>query len=109
MTDDVQTVCERHEIALTGPDDDGGDEYWLARGVYGDRVDLETGDTAIEAVCALLKARYGITASDGLPHWIGARRWFVTADVEAERHALHGPSEFAAVVALADRLKGGAP
>jgi hypothetical protein len=97
---DLTAVCERHAISVVE----------LCGGFYaaqGETIGEWTADTPADAVVALLKARYHITArldsSDILDHWIV---W-----VTGTSDGLYGEplgTELAAVVALADRLKGGA-
>lgn len=82
---DLTAVCERHGIDLRELDVLGaGDTVTLA--VCRTTPETRMGTTPADAVCALLKARYRIGT--------------VVKD--------EGQSDFAAAVALADRLRGDA-
>jgi hypothetical protein len=100
---DLAGVCARHGISLvllTG---------MPLRPLYRAADDdlEEAAGTAGGAVCALLKARHGITVRP-TPTRQNADRWTAYTN-DGSREAESGPTELAAVVALADRLAGAQP
>ncbi len=94
---DLEAVCERHRISVVE----------LCGGFYaaqGETIGEWTADTLADAVAALLKARWGISAArvDSGPD---EHRWSACYLREVLPWT-SGPTELAAVVALADRLGG---
>jgi len=101
MTDaELDAVCALHGI-LTVHDEDG----WHAGVVPGgDIYDLQQClRTREDAVCGLLKARWGITTG-WYRHTNDGKRWVTQCDALCDQHEYD--TELAAVVALADRLAG---
>jgi hypothetical protein len=102
---DLHAVCERHGISVVE----------LCGGFYaaqGETIGEWTAYTPADAVCALLKARYRIgtgspcaarSSSRTPPPWLAAK--WEKGKPETVVSAF-GPTELAAVVALADRLAG---
>jgi hypothetical protein len=95
---DLTAVCERHGIAVhetTSAVVVGG---WMAHYPPDDFDRFGIGASPEEAVCNLLKARWGMTVqwSRGLDEW----RAYTTPDVE-----VYATTELDAVVSLADRLR----
>jgi hypothetical protein len=92
---DLTAVCERHGITVT-PYTVGSGDY-VAR----DHAGWVGAQTPADAVCALLKARWGITTRRGPGD--GVNVWGAQCDAIFCPHAY--PTELAAVAALADRLR----
>ncbi len=90
---DLAAVCARHDVQLE-PWSGGWDALWPAGPEEG-WIMCERHATKEDAVCALLKARYALRTSQAAGAW-----WAL------EEPGLYdaGPTELAAVVALADRL-----
>lgn len=99
---DMAAVCLRHFI-YAWPQQ--GTDWWLADDrMTGVCPDPFRGKTQADAVCALLKARWRITVKDIAGEWLATYYdWVHFASIE------YGPTEIAAVVALADRIAGVEP
>lgn len=102
---DLQAVCERHHIHL-----EPHWQQWAASWTTNtagniDRVE-RIADTQAKAVCALLKARWGIKSR------VMGGSWVAVSHAQNDFSQLNEPAdliyttELAAVVALADRLRG---
>jgi hypothetical protein len=88
---DLGAVCERHRISVVE----------LCGGFYaaqGETIGEWTASSPADAVVALLKARYGIGTGKGL-----VKAWKAWTDDDDTAYA---DTELAAVVALADALRG---
>jgi hypothetical protein len=97
MTDaELAAVCARHAITVH---DLSGGFYATDAGLVGDWTDTNRAD----AVCALLKARYGVTTEDDTACLCP---WRALLGGDADGIEALADTELAAVVSLADRLAG---
>ena len=104
----LAAVCKRHGIRLaTTPMGDGETYAWTASVQDGDVSAIANEMTEADAVAALLKARYQIRTNRNTGRVPSGKEWSATCPCDAvfEGHN-YGPTELAAVVALADRLAG---
>ena len=88
------------------PDGDPATVWYARTPIRGDCVASAEGATPSDAVCALLKARYGMTAD--IVKEIGGMEVVTTVWIAQtpERQWAAQPTELAAVVALARRIRG---
>lgn len=103
---DLTAVCERHGITLKPHA--GGWSAWDQSGAWS-----AFNDTKADAVCALLKARYGIETRQHPFQWSAwppVARVLAMTEQEIGAHVpvYTGQSELAAVVSLADHMRGAA-